>query len=115
MPTGGEGGGQQGGKKTYTVTLKTGAGKFLSGVSVFVVDTANPDFLKHAKTDDKGKATFELEQSSTYAIELDNVPSGYVYDTQYPISSTSTVLTINSQLRPDTGLSGVKYKVGDIA
>ena len=112
---GGEGGGQQGGKKTYTVTLKTGAGKFLSGVSVFIVDTANPDFLKHAKTDANGKATFELEQSGTYAIELDNVPSGYVFDAQYPVTSTSTILTINSKLRPDTGLAGVSYKVGDIA
>ena len=115
MPEEGGNGGQTGGKKTYTVYLKTGAGKVLSGVSVFVVDTTNPDFLKHAKTDDNGKATFELEQSSTYAIELDNVPSGYVYDTQYPITSTVTNLTINSQLRPDTGLAGVSYKVGDIA
>ena len=116
MPSGGgEGGGQQGGKKTYTVNLKTGAGKALSGVSVFIVDTTNPDFLKHAKTDNSGKATFELEQSNNYAIELDNVPSGYVCDTQYPVTSTVTNLTINSQLRPDTGLAGVSYKPGDIA
>lgn len=116
MPdNGGNNGGATGGKKTYTVTLKTGVGKALSGVSVFIVDTENPDFLKHAKTDEQGKATFELEQSSTYAIELDNVPSGYVFDAQYPVTSTTTNLTINSQLRPDTGLAGVSYKVGDIA
>ena len=116
MPdNGGNNGGATAGKKTYTVTLKTGVGKALSGVSVFIVDTENPDFLKHAKTDEQGKATFELEQSSTYAIELDNVPSGYVFDAQYPVTSTTTNLTINSQLRPDTGLAGVSYKVGDIA
>lgn len=108
-------GGSTGDKKTYTVTLKTGAGKVLSGVSVFIVDTENPDFLKHAKTDDKGKATFELEQSNTYAIELDNVPSGYVIEKQYPITSTTTNLVISSTLRPDTGLAGVSYSVGDIA
>ena len=115
VENGDNGGGTTDGKKTYTVTLKTPVGKSLSGVSVFIVDTENPDFLKHAKTDDKGKATFELASKSTYAIELDNVPSGYVYDTQYPITATSTVLTISSALRPDTGLAGVSYKVGDIA
>lgn len=108
-------GGQTGGKKTYTVNLKTAAGKVLSGVSVFIVDTANPDFLKHAKTDDKGKATFELAQADTYAIELDNVPSGYNVKDQYPITSTTTDLVISSSLRPNTGLSGVSYSVGDIA
>ncbi len=113
-PDGGDGGTTDG-KKTYTVTLKTAVGKSLSGVSVFVVDTEDPDFLKHAKTDEKGKATFELAPSTTYAIELDNVPSGYVFDAQYPITSTSTNLTITSALRPDTGLSSVSYSVGDIA
>lgn len=112
MPGGGT---ETGGKKTYTVTVKTGVGKALSGVSVFVVDTEDPDFLKHEKTDSNGKVTFELKQSSTYAIEVDNLPTGYVAEEQYPMTSTTTNLVINSKLRPDTGLSGVSYKVGDIA
>lgn len=99
----------------YTVEVKNAGGKKLEGVYVNVVNTASGNSLvDYGKTDANGIVSFELPTLSTYAAQIADCPSGYKYDESYPFTATGTVITLVSELLPDTGLSGVTYKLGDI-
>ncbi len=103
------------GNVKYTVTVKSSSGKALAGVYVFVSDSADAGFTKYAKTDANGLVTFEMPLKSTYFVELDSVPAGYVVNEKYEFAAgkASLAITLASTLLPETSLSGISFKAGD--
>ena len=102
-------------KTSYTVSVKTAGGMPIEGATVVVyADNTLDDLEGYASTDASGIAKLSLYPSSTYAIEISGVPAGYEKADYYSFSGTSASITLTSKVLPDTGLSGVKYKLGDI-
>ena len=99
----------------YTVSLKTAGGMALSGIDVYIyADASKSDMKTFGKTDDKGLATFNLPQSSQYAVVLSGVPAGYDVKDSYAFDGTTAVITLTSALITNEELSSVTLKLGDV-
>lgn len=103
-------------KVKYTVNVKAISGEALRDVMVFIYDSANDAFLKYARTDANGNATFEIDYSATYYVEIDNVPTGYVVRDSYNFQAGKTTMsiTLSTTLLPEASLVGEQFKAGDI-
>lgn len=98
----------------YTVTVVTAGGMKLEGINV---DLYNGGKLEsYGTTDSMGRVEFaKLPASSTYTVELSNLPEGYSVATEYSFGTTNTLkITLSSTVTEDVGLSGVTYQAGDI-
>lgn len=102
---------------SYTVSVKTAGGMPMAGVMVVIYEDNTLETIagkSFKKTDANGVVSFSLPESSSYAIELSEVPDGYGVESYYSFTGSSANITLTSLIQPDTGLSGVKYKLGDI-
>jgi len=63
------------GNTLYTVNVKTVGGMAMSGLDVYIyTDDSLSDMIDYTKTNEDGKATFNLDESADYAIVLTSVP-----------------------------------------
>ena len=99
----------------YTVNVKAISGEALHDVMVFIYDSNNDAFLKYARTDASGNATFDIDYSATYYVQIDNVPTGYVVRDSYNFQAGKTTLSITlaTTLLPEASLTGEQFQAGD--
>ncbi len=108
------------GKTLYTVKVSTVAGMPLEGVTVYIHNSDGYSICTLPKSTDKnGIATFELDTSSDYSIQIDGVPDGYSVKggqtraDRYPMTPTGANIMLTSA--PIKGESFAKsYALGDI-
>ena len=99
----------------YTVSLKTAGGMALSGIDVYVyADSSLGDMKSFGQTDDKGMASFNLPESSKYAIVLSGVPKGYDVKESYSFDGDTAIITLKSSLITTEDLSSASLKLGDV-
>lgn len=99
----------------YTVSLKTAGGMAMAGIDVYIyADSSLSDMKTYGQTDDQGMASFNLPQSSAYAIVLSGVPKGYDLKDSYSFSGTTAVITLTSTLITGEDLSSATLKLGDV-
>ena len=102
-------------KQNYTVTVKSIGGMPLSGIGVYVYTDATMDDLEDYKaTDASGTVTFSLKKSDTYHVKVAGVPKGYEAAASYPLTGSSTLITLVSRVIDDEDISDVLYQPGDI-
>ncbi len=108
------------GKTLYTVKVQTVAGMPLEGVTVYIHNSDGYSICTLPQdTNSNGIATFELNTSSDYSIELDGVPNGYnvkVGSTKadrYPMSATGQTIMLSSAPIKGEAFSN-KYEIGDV-
>ena len=99
----------------YTVSLKTVGGMPMSGIDVYVyADSSLGDMKSFGQTDEKGMASFNLPESSQYAIVLSGVPKGYDVKESYAFDGDTAIITLKSALITDEDLSSATLKLGDV-
>ncbi len=108
------------GKTLYTVKVQTVAGMPLEGVTVYIHNSDGYSICTLPKeTNSNGIATFELETSSNYSIELDGVPDGYNVKAgetkadRYPMSANGQTIMLSSAPIKGEAFSN-KYELGDV-
>lgn len=103
---------------TYTVNLKTRGGMRMSGIPVYVWSMLNDeidDIAASTTTDENGKATFDLNPTGAYTVQLGDIPDGYDAEDLYPLVGQELNIVLSSEVITDnTSLSGVVYQTGDI-
>ncbi len=107
-------------KTTYTVKVETVAGMPLEGVTVYIHNSDGYSICTVPKSTDKdGVATFELDTSSDYSIQLDGVPDGYAVkggqtkDDRYAMTATGANIMLSSAPIKGEGLAS-SYELGDV-
>ena len=99
----------------YTVSLKTAGGMPLSNVDVYVyADSSLSDMKAAKKTDENGLVSFDLPDSSKYAVAVGSLPKGYEKKAYYTFSNKTAVISITSSLITDEELSSMSLKLGDV-
>ncbi len=108
------------GKTLYTVSVKTVAGMPLEGVTVYIHNTEGYSVCTlPAETNADGIATFELDTSTDYSIQLADVPEGYTVkggqtkDDRYPMNATGAEIMLSSAPIKGEGFAD-SYEIGDI-
>ncbi len=108
------------GKTIYTVKVATVAGMPLEGVTVYIHNTDGYGICTIPKNTDKdGVASFELDTSSDYSIQLDGVPEGYTVkggqtkDDRYPMTPTGANIMLSSAPIKGEGFAA-SYELGDV-
>ena len=103
------------GNTLYTVNLKTAGGMAMSDIDVYIyTDDSLGDMIDYTKTNDKGVATFNLDQSDTYAIVLTSVPKGYKVEDSYSFDGTTKDIVLTSSLVTDADISTATLGIGDV-
>ena len=102
----------EGEKTNYSVSVKTIGGMPVSGAVITVYD--GDDLDGYATTDENGNATVKLEAKDGYSIKISGAPAGYEIADSYSFTGTSASITLVSRVNPNTSLSGVTYKLGDV-
>ena len=101
----------------YTVSLKTAGGMALSGIDVYVyADSSRSDMKTFGQTDEKGMVSFNLPESSQYAIVLSNTSAlkGYDVKDYYTFDGDTAIITLKSSLITTEDLSSTTLKLGDV-
>ena len=99
----------------YTVSLKTAGGMALSGIDVYVyADSSLGDMKNFGQTDANGMVSFNLPESSRYAIVLSGVPKGYDVKESYSFDGDTAIITLKSSLITTEDLSSASLKLGDV-
>ncbi len=107
------------GKTNYTVNVKTIGGMPLTGVSVFIYDSAGDIKALPKSTDKDGNVSFTLETASDYSIYLEGVPDGYNVktgdgaDARYPMGPNGAQIILSSK-PVTTGELKDNYNLGDV-
>ena len=102
-------------KATYQVTVKTVGGMVLEGVTVYVyADSSLTDLKGYGETDAEGRASIELPVGSDYAIDLEDVATGYELEDFYTFSGNACEIVLSSSLVKDESLSGASLGLGDV-
>jgi len=99
-------------KTNYTVNVKTIGGMPVSGAVITVYN--GDDLDGYATTDENGNATVSLYARDGYTIKLSGAPAGYEIADSYSFEGRAANITLVSRVNPNTGLSGVAYKLGDV-
>ena len=103
------------GNTLYTVNVMTAAGMQLSDIDVYIyADDSLNDMLDYTKTNDEGKATFNLDKSDDYAIVLSPVPKGYSAEKSYKFDDVSKDIVLTSSLITDEDISTATLGLGDV-
>ena len=99
----------------YTVNLKTAGGMEMAGIDVYIyADSSLGDMKTFGQTDEKGSVSFDLPQSSSYAIVLSGVSKGYDLKSSYAFSGTTADIVLTSTLITGEDLSTASLKLGDV-
>ena len=99
----------------YTVSLKTAGGMAMTGIDVYVyADSSLGDMKTFGQTNDKGTVSFNLPESSLYAIVLSGVPKGYDVKDYYTFDGDTAIITLTSALITTEDLSSATLKLGDV-
>ncbi|MBR5472385.1 MAG: redoxin domain-containing protein, partial [Clostridia bacterium] len=103
------------GDTLYTVNIKTAGKMAMSGIDVYVyTDDSLDDMLDYTKTNDKGKATFNLDKNDDYAIVLSGVPKGYDVEKSYKFDGVTKDIVLKSSLITDEDISTATLGIGDV-
>ena len=103
------------GNTLYTVNLKTAGGMVMSDIDIYIyTDDSLADMIDYTKTNDKGTATFNLDESADYAIVLTSVPKGYDVEESYKFDGTTKDITLTSSLVTDEDISTATLGLGDV-
>ena len=99
----------------YTVNLKTAGGMKMAGIDVYIyADSSLGDMKTFGQTDESGSVSFDLPQSSSYAIVLSGVSKGYDLKSSYAFSGTTADIVLTSTLITGEDLSTATLKLGDV-
>ncbi|MBP3401656.1 MAG: redoxin domain-containing protein [Clostridia bacterium] len=107
-------------KESYSVTVVTEGGMAMTKLPIYIYeykDGSLGDLVDGgvAATDDSGKATFSLPKGGEYAAKIDvSIPDGYDVQPYYPLVSANFEIEISSAVIPESDLTGVSYKIGDV-
>lgn len=108
-------GGDSSKNQTYTVNLKTQGGMVLSEVDVYIyADDTLADVKGFAATDANGSVSFNLAESSSYAIVPSGLPRGYEVKDYYSFDGTAADITLTSSLVKDAEILNATLGVGDV-
>ena len=103
------------GNTLYTLSVKTQGGMAMSGLDVYIyTDDSLSDMIDYTKTNDEGKATFNLDESADYAIVITPVPKGYTVEESYKFEGTSKEIVLTSSLITDADISTATLGIGDV-
>ena len=102
-------------KIEHTITVKSAGGLKLSGVNVYIyTDDTLEDLVNYATTDGLGVAKINLKRSDKYVAVLSGLPEGYNVAASYPLTGSTTELTVTSSVIDSTDHSGKNYQLGDV-
>lgn len=100
---------------TYNVSVQTAGGMAMSGIDVYIyADSTLADLKQFKKTDDAGKVSFDMPQSSNYAVVLSGVPKGYDVKDSYSFSGNTAEITLTSSLIQGENLAETTLGLGDV-
>ena len=99
--------------ENYTVSVKTVGGRPIPNLTLFIY--ADDDLVSYTQTDENGIATVKLDKADNYTVELPaSSLAGYNVEERYALNESSIDIVLTSSVIPDSNLTGVTYKVGDI-
>ncbi len=99
---------------TYEIAVESNGGTGLSGLELYVYDSAaKENLIALLTTDESGKASFTYTSGEGYIVELGNVPDSYRKEAYYTITGASTKIVLEIQI-VDGDLNTVTYKLGDV-
>ncbi len=103
------------GDTLYSLSIKTAGGMPMSGIDAYIyTDDTMSDMIDYTKTNDKGEATFNLDESSNYVIELQSVPKGYNVEKFYKFNDHKVDIVLTSSLITDEDISTATLGLGDV-
>lgn len=104
-----------GGNTTYTVTVTSQGERALADTDVYVYENDSlENLLDYKKTKEDGSVTFNLSESSDYAVVLANVPKGYKAEESYKFDGVKADIVLESSLITDEDLSSATLGLGDV-
>lgn len=99
----------------YTVQITNQGGLFLPDVGVYVYeDATKTELVWYAKTDASGKITFTAPASEQYILVLEDVPTGYACEAQYPVTGALTQIQLAADQLSEEDMDELVYKLGDM-
>ena len=102
-------------KAEYSIAVRSAGGLKLSGINVYIyADDTLEDLVNYATTDDTGVAKITLKKSDKYVAALSGLPEGYLNEACYPLTGTTTEISVTSAVIDSTDHSGKSYKLGDV-
>ena len=102
-------------KITYTVKVLAANGAAMSGVGVYIYeDETQAELVWYDQTGEDGTMTFTDMPRDTYVAVLAEVPTGYAYDKQYPITGQLTEIVLQPGVLDDDIMENLTYKLGDL-
>lgn len=106
---------QTGGESaTYTIEVKSASGILLKDVGLYIYqDSSLQEMVSFLQTDENGSASFTDLARDTYVAVLDEVPTGYVAEEQYPLTGELTEIVLQTGSLEDADLENLTYKLGD--
>lgn len=100
---------------TYTIHVVTEGGMAMEDIGIKVyTDTSKDDIVAVETTDKEGTVSFDTQGSMGDVIYLENVPTGYVVEETYEITSQETTIVLKAQLLSEENLGKVKFKLGSV-
>ncbi len=97
----------------YTISVKTVGGRPIANLTLFIY--IEDDLINYAQTDENGIATVTLDGAANYSVELSaSALEGYNVEERYALTENKLDIVLTSSVIPDSNLTGVSYKVGDI-
>lgn len=101
-------------KIEYKVTFKSNGNLALDGVEFEVyADQSFTSLRARGETNSKGEATVKLTKGE-YFVKITSAPDGYKYEDVYTITSTDTLINLESYIRDDIPAANFKYQLGDV-
>lgn len=100
---------------SYSVTVRTKGGMAMEGLDVYIyADNTLADLKQYGETDENGSVSFQLPESSDYAIAVSGAPKGYEVEPYYTFSGNSAAIELTSSPVAGENLSGASLGLGDV-
>ena len=92
--------------KEYKVYVSTLGGMKLEGISVYIyTDSSMTELQEAGETDAEGFVSFAMPISSTYHVEIQGLPEGYIVEASYPFVDDVANIQVASALITDKTMS----------
>lgn len=99
----------------YTVNVVSAGGHKMYNVKVHAYkDKAMTKLFTTAATNNKGKATLQLEVGKEYVLALSNVPIGYHVNSNYSLTGKTTTIVLQSSVVTGTNFPNKTLKAGNV-